>query len=394
MSFHDRAAAALLAQLSLAADGAVLGFGVAYVAYRCIRKLTSTSSALRKIRDAPYVQPSDLRSLLKEDSDSSHIDGGKLVIVRGSVDVNYAAQVKGNWTGLRSNNGNNVLISHESGDKGVILQRTQTCIYHEWRGAFAWTTDIRSILSRTWKEQESSSIRTVPFILVEGGKWPQSDYVIVNMEGSTHPLPLTTVYHHLQPINASPYTFIQAFFGLEYPIGLLDEEKMLPLGKDITAVGICNLRNGIPEIKSCKDLPYFLSDLSKDQIIADLSFKSKVLMWSGIFVGSVAVGILGYSIARNWNRWKAWRQQQQAQQQNDSASSETSAEVAVDEEPGEVPDGDLCVICLMRRRRSAFIPCGHLVCCQRCALSVEREVSPKCPVCRQSIRSSVRIYDS
>ncbi|KAK4481968.1 hypothetical protein RD792_012882 [Penstemon davidsonii] len=360
MSFHDRAAAALLAQLSLAADGAVLGFGVAYVAYRCIRKLTSTSSALRKIRDAPYVQPSDLRSLLKEDNDSSHIDGGKLVFVRGSVDVNYAAQVKGNWTGLRSNNGNNVLISHESGDKGVILQRTQT----------------------------------VPFILVEVGKWPQSDYVIVNMEGSTHPLPLTTVYHHLQPINASPYTFIQAFFGLEYPIGLLDEEKMLPLGKDITAVGICNLRNGIPEIKSCKDLPYFLSDLSKDQIIADLSFKTKVLMWSGIFVGSVAIGILGYSIARNWNRWKEWRQQQQAQQQNDSASSETSAEVGVDEEPGEVPDGDLCVICLMRMRRSAFIPCGHLVCCQRCALSVEREVSPKCPVCRQSIRSSVRIYDS
>lgn len=41
-------------------------------------------------------------------------------------------------------------------------------------------------------------------------------------------------------------------------VGLLYEEKILPLGKEITAVGFCNLRNGIPEIKSCKDLPYFL----------------------------------------------------------------------------------------------------------------------------------------
>lgn len=41
-------------------------------------------------------------------------------------------------------------------------------------------------------------------------------------------------------------------------VGMLDEVKILPLGKDITAVGFCSLKNGIPEIKSCKDLPYFL----------------------------------------------------------------------------------------------------------------------------------------
>ncbi|KAI3455622.1 hypothetical protein Pfo_012285 [Paulownia fortunei] len=402
MSVHDRAAAALLAHMAMAADGAMFGLGVAYVAYRSIRKYTATSSALRKIRQAPSVQPSDLRSILSDDDDSnnchqdngdassSNFEGGKLVIVRGSVEVKSGAE-KGNWKSLR---GTNLVVSQESGEKGVILQRTQTCIYNEWRGVFGWTADLRSMLSRSWKEQESSSIRTVPFILVEGGKWPQSDYLVVNMEGSRHPLPLTTVYQHLQPINASPYTFLQALFGLEYPVGLLYEEKILPLGKDITAVGICNLKNGIPEIKSCNDLPYFLSDLTKDQMLADLSFKTKVLMWSGLVFGSLAIGILGYSIARNWIRWKEWRHQQRAQQQNNSTSSQTPAEVPADEESGDVPDGELCVICLMRRRRSAFIPCGHLVCCQRCALSVEREVSPKCPVCRQSIRSSVRIYGS
>lgn len=61
-------------------------------------------------------------------------------------------------------------------------------------------------------------IGQVPFILVEGGKWPVSDFVVVNMDGSRHPLPLTTVYHQLQPIDASPYTFLQALFGHEYPV--------------------------------------------------------------------------------------------------------------------------------------------------------------------------------
>lgn len=41
-------------------------------------------------------------------------------------------------------------------------------------------------------------------------------------------------------------------------VGLLDEEKILPLGKDITVVGTCELSNGTPEIKSCKDLPVFM----------------------------------------------------------------------------------------------------------------------------------------
>ncbi|CAA2969432.1 E3 ubiquitin- ligase SPL2 [Olea europaea subsp. europaea] len=402
MSVHDQAVAAVLSQLALAADGAVLGIGLAYVAIRSILKFTATTSALRKIDNAPSVQPSDLRSLLSScntegkgntctggSTNQSNGDGGKLVIVRGCVEAKSA--VEGQGMILRGNT-SNILVSQESREKGVILQRTQTYIYNEWRGFFGWTADLRSIFARSWKDQETSTIRTVPFVLVEAGR-PQSGYVIVNMEGSSHPLPLTTVYHHLKPISASPYTFLQALFGHEYPVGLLDVEKILLLGKNITAVGICSLRNGSPEIKSCKDLPYFLSDLTKDQIMADLAFKTKVLLLSGVVFGSLAIGILGYAILRNWNRWKDWRQQRRAQQ-NNSASNDVSPQIAADEETGDIPDGELCVICLMRRRRSAFIPCGHMVCCQRCALSVEREISPKCPVCRQTIRNSVRIYDS
>ena len=66
---------------------------------------------------------------------------------------------------------------------------------------------------------------------MEGGKWPQSDFVIVNMDGSRHPLPLTTVYHNLQPVSASPYTFLQALFGHEYPVSLKTITGILDLTK-------------------------------------------------------------------------------------------------------------------------------------------------------------------
>ncbi|KAJ0724694.1 putative transcription factor C2H2 family [Helianthus annuus] len=391
MSVHDQAAVAVLSQVALAADGAVLGLALSYIAVRSVIKYKTTSSALNKVKKAPSVSVSDLRSVLsnssEHDADTSSSSDEKLVIVRGVVETKSA--VNGNWKKQ------NILVSHESNEKAVILQRTQTCIYNEWRGFFGWTSDFRSLFARHWKQQETSSLRTVPFILVDGGHWPQSDFLTVNLDGSKHPLPLTTVYHNLQPISASPYTFLQAFFGHEYPVGLLDEEKILPVGKEITAVGLVSLKNGTPEVSACNDLPFFLSNMNKAQMVMELDFRTKVLFWSGIVVGSLATGILGYAIVRNWNRFKEWRQRRQIQRQNAAEeNNEAEADVAAEEEIGEVPEGQLCVICLMRQRRSAFVPCGHLVCCPRCALSVERDLSPKCPVCRQTIHSSVRIYES
>ncbi|GMH16036.1 hypothetical protein Nepgr_017877 [Nepenthes gracilis] len=399
MSARQQAAAAILTQLAFAADGALLGVALTYVAVRSFLKFNSTISAIRKISEAPFVGVSDLRCILSEEISASSGDNsvvcdcegevGKMVVVRGAVEAKSA--VDGSGKSLWSD----VLVSHESGDKAVVIQRTQTYIYNEWRGFFGWTSDIRAVLGRTWREQQSSSTRMVPFILIDGDQQPQVDYAVVNLDGSKHELPLTTVYHQMQPINASPYTFLQALFGYEYPVGLLDEEKILQLGKDVTAVGICYSNNGVPEIKSCRDLPYFLSDLTKDQMVGELSFRCRILLWSCFIFGALSIGILGYAIMRNWNKWKEWQEQRRARQQRLDSSATADSQVAgEDEEAGDVPDGQLCVICLMRRRRSAFIPCGHLVCCRACALSIERDLSPKCPLCRQTIRSSVRIYDS
>lgn len=40
------------------------------------------------------------------------------------------------------------------------------------------------------------------------------------------------------------------------------------------------------------------SDLSKEQMILELSFKMKILFWSGIVLGSMSVGILSYAVVK------------------------------------------------------------------------------------------------
>lgn len=38
--------------------------------------------------------------------------------------------------------------------------------------------------------------------------------------------------------------------------------------------------------------------MTKDQMLVELAFKTKILMWSGVLFGSVAVGVLGYAVVR------------------------------------------------------------------------------------------------
>lgn len=394
MASHDREISQAITRIALAGDGAVLGLGLAVIAVRTWFKFHSHSKALQSIQHTPVSHIADLRSLLPPPQDYGGDSGNRthdpvqahpLVIVRGKVQPTASVESSGN------NESEGVLMTHNSGDKAVIFEKTQTCLYNEWRGLFGWSADWRALFGGSLKEQVTTSVRKVPFVLIENDRLQNLNFVHINLDESRHKLPLITVYHHLHPVQASPYTVFQAIFGRGYPVGLLDEEKILPPGKEITATGQLYLsHDGHPAIKSCKWLPYFLSDLTKDQLVEDITIGKTVLFWSGIVLSTAAVVVLSYAAVRNWHRWKEWRRQRQAQQARDDPPVSNAAE----DESGNVPDGELCVVCLMRRRRSAFIPCGHHVCCSRCAQLVERDSNPKCPVCRQNVRNSVRIYDS
>lgn len=57
--------------------------------------------------------------------------------------------------------------------------------------------------------------------------------------------------------------------------------------------------------------------------------------------------------------------------------------------PSEVPETKLCKICYEAEFNTAFIPCGHVVACAKCASAVTT-----CPMCREPFDSVTRIYFS
>lgn len=54
-----------------------------------------------------------------------------------------------------------------------------------------------------------------------------------------------------------------------------------------------------------------------------------------------------------------------------------------------VDDSKLCKICYVEERNVCFVPCGHVVACAKCALTAD-----KCPMCRSTFQSAVRLYFS
>ncbi len=71
------------------------------------------------------------------------------------------------------------------------------------------------------------------------------------------------------------------------------------------------------------------------------------------------------------------------------------------EKPIEVPqnvqsgseniDKMLCVLCLAEERNYVFSPCMHLCCCEKCCNVIVQKQSD-CPICRNKIKSSFKIY--
>ncbi|KAJ0987508.1 hypothetical protein J5N97_005864 [Dioscorea zingiberensis] len=311
MSLLNRAVGAVVARFSMACDGAFLGITLACYAVRSWANYFMLSSALRRIQAAPNSRVSDLRSsLLNVEEDD--VDG-PLVVVRGSVQPKHAFD---RWR-----------MAFPFVSRSVVVQRIQTCLYNERAGLFDWKFDLLALLFNSIKEHELSSLSSIPFVLEEASN---SDYVTVNLDGSTHELPLATVSQNLNLVQPSLYTLLQAFFGAGCPLFMLKEEKILPIKKEITAVGICTRKGGAVEIKSCSDLPFFLSDMTKGEIEAYMASKTRTHFFSGALIGTISLGILGYVIHRNWLRWKEWteRRRETISESNGHESDDETGNVA------------------------------------------------------------------
>lgn len=74
-----------------------------------------------------------------------------------------------------------------------------------------------------------------------------------------------------------------------------------------------------------------------------------------------------------------------------TSPTNSSKEVAskVSSSPVTMEDSKLCKICYEEDRNACFVPCGHVLACLKCALSVL-----KCPVCRNKGGAVIQIYFS
>jgi hypothetical protein len=92
------------------------------------------------------------------------------------------------------------------------------------------------------------------------------------------------------------------------------------------------------------------------------------------------------------------QQQQNAVQSVQLAQSEaaasSSSEEAASEDQGpadDESDAHACAVCLDNPRSVAFLPCGHVVVCEKCAEDLEARHSD-CIVCRTAIERHLRVY--
>jgi hypothetical protein len=58
----------------------------------------------------------------------------------------------------------------------------------------------------------------------------------------------------------------------------------------------------------------------------------------------------------------------------------------------KLEDAHRCKICLDADIGIVFLPCGHLVCCPKCARELQAKGDAVCPICRKQIKSTIRSY--
>lgn len=95
---------------------------------------------------------------------------------------------------------------------------------------------------------------------------------------------------------------------------------------------------------------------------------------------------------------EARRQHGQQAQSEQAQSQQALGQQAQSQQPLARQDSTSrrCTVCFDAEREVAFVPCGHICCCEACAnLLVHTALSQRqCPVCRTVLRHALRVYSA
>jgi hypothetical protein len=53
-----------------------------------------------------------------------------------------------------------------------------------------------------------------------------------------------------------------------------------------------------------------------------------------------------------------------------------------------------CVVCFDAPKDHLIVPCGHMCVCAECAEQLNKTITPTCPVCREPIQQTVKVFCS
>jgi hypothetical protein len=67
--------------------------------------------------------------------------------------------------------------------------------------------------------------------------------------------------------------------------------------------------------------------------------------------------------------------------------AEPALQAAADEE-------NMCVVCMDAPKDYLIVPCGHQCVCASCAEQLTKTRTPTCPVCREPIQQTVKVFCS
>ncbi|CAI5476637.1 unnamed protein product [Closterium sp. Yama58-4] len=326
----------------------------------------------------------------------------------------------------------------------VIVERVDEMMYSELHALLGW---------RVKSERVNLFRFQVPFCLAESSD-PSAPRVNISLAKSPSnqqsPIPLVTLHSHLH--KALPPTLASAahlIVGRRMPLGMRSEHRILPVNHTLTAVGHVHVsKDGRAALVPSSRLPYFLLNESREAALQRLRQQRRGHVQRGALFALAAAAVAGlmwWRKRRNERREREYEQQRAATawqgagapwgeefpallpaathnqsnrrdqrieeileavegireaQREESGEIRGAGEGEEEEEEGldlewehGLPAEQVCVVCAGRVRSAVFIPCGHRVCCLRCARAV-KESSSLCPICRRFVRRVYQVFDT
>ncbi|XP_056149322.1 mitochondrial ubiquitin ligase activator of nfkb 1-A [Lampris incognitus] len=253
-------------------------------------------------------------------------------------------------------------------------------------------------LARTWTDSERvlhQRVNAVPFNLA--GSDEATVRVLCPLEASG--LHMEIIHEKFHQATFGFTDIIGQYLSGEKPKGQLETEEMLKVGATVTGVGelILDTDRALKLRPPTNGSEFFLSTEDFDTL--RMGQESQAAVWQVLAsVFAVAGAAILLWVGRRYYRhlrlrWEQDRLRREFERLEARAlrAGTGSAESRASEDGAEVPVENACVICLSQPRGCVLLDCGHVCCCFGCYQALPQ---PTCPICRQTIKRVVPLYQA